>query len=323
VVTRPDPAEAVQPLTMPPLLRPGDKVAVVAPSGPVRGDRLDRGLAWLRSCGLEPVEAPGLRHRGGHGLAFVSGDDDTRLSDLVGAWCDPGVRAVLCARGGDGAPRLIERLPLTRLAAAGPRVFAGLSDITTLHQALAAGLGLATLWSPMPATPVLAGAEPGAAGEPWSRRRLLDALLDKPSASEAVLTGETLIGGGAVEAPLVGGTVSLLAAMAGTPGALPASGAVAVLEDVNEEPYRLERFLTQLRRSGFFAGVLGVACGDFVGCGDPAPLRRVLQDRLGDLGVPVVVGLPFGHGPRQASLWLGRPAALDAGRATLRQSRPA
>ncbi|MDQ4086227.1 MAG: LD-carboxypeptidase, partial [Actinomycetota bacterium] len=123
--------------------------------------------------------------------------------------------------------------------------------------------------------------------------------------------------------PLVGGTVSLLAAMAGTPGALAARGAIAVLEDVNEQPYRIERFLTQLRRSGFFDGVLGVACGDFVCCGDVAQLNRVLEDRLGDLGVPVVLGLPFGHGPRQASLWLGRPATLDGRRATLRQSRPA
>jgi muramoyltetrapeptide carboxypeptidase len=310
---------------MPPLLEQGDRVAVVTPSGPVPPDRLDRGLAWLRTAGLEPVESPGLRHRGGHGLEFVAGDDDTRLSDLVEAWCDSDLPAVLCARGGDGAPRLIERLPWGRMERAGPKVFAGLSDITTLHQALATRLGVATLWSPMPGTSVLAGTTSTAPAEPWSRQGLLDALLAKPSTSEVVLAGERMdaTAGGLVEAPLVGGTVSLLAAMAGTPGAHAATGAVAILEDVNEEPYRIERFLTQLRRSGFFDGVLGVACGDFMACGDPAQLRRVLEDRLGDLGVPVVLGLPFGHGPRQASLWLGRRATLDAARATLRQPRPA
>jgi muramoyltetrapeptide carboxypeptidase len=310
---------------MPPLLDRGDRVAVVTPSGPVLPDRLDRGLAWLRTAGLEPVESPGLRHRGGHGLEFVAGDDHTRLSDLVQAWCDPAVSAVLCARGGDGAPRLLERLPWDRLAAAGPQVFAGLSDITTLHQAFASHLGVATLWSPMPGTSVLAGATSTVPAEPWSRQGLLDAITAKPSTSEVVLTGERMgaTAGDPVEAPLVGGTVSLLAAMAGTPGALPATGAIAILEDVNEEPYRIERFLTQLRRSGFFDGVLGIACGDFVACGDPTLLRRVLEDRLGDLAVPVVLGLPFGHGPRQASLWLGRPATLDAGRASLRQPRPA
>jgi muramoyltetrapeptide carboxypeptidase len=302
-------------------------VAVVTPSGPVLPERLDRGLAWLRSTGLEPVEAAGLRERGAHGLDFVAGDDATRGSDLAEAWCDPTVAAVLCARGGDGAPRLLEGLPFDRLAAAGPKVFAGLSDITTLHQAFASFLGVATLWSPMPGTSVLAGAAPRAGGDPWSRQGLLDALFAEPSVSSLLLTGETMAagttGGSAVEAPLVGGTVSLLAAMAGTPGARPAAGAIAMLEDVNEEPYRLERFLTQLRRSGFFDGVLGVACGDFCCCGDPPQLRRVLEDRLLDLGVPVVVGLPFGHGPRQASLWLGRPAILDARAGTLTQSRPA
>ena len=312
---------------MPPLLRPGDRVAVVAPSGPVPPDRLARGLAWLRAAGLEPAEASGLRHRGGHGLEFVAGDDDTRTSDLVRAWCDPAVAGVLCARGGDGAPRLIERLPWPTLAAAGPRLFAGLSDITTLHQAFASHLDVATLWSPMPGTSVLAGASAEAPADAWSRQGLLDALLAEPEVGEVTLSGEPLAGAGparsVVEAPLVGGTVSLLAAMAGTPGAVPATGAVAVLEDVNEEPYRIERFLTQLRRSGFFDGVLGVACGDFVACGDPGQLRRVLEDRLGDLGVPVVAGLPFGHGPRQASLWLGRPATLDARASTLRQARPA
>ena len=216
----------------------------------------------------------------------------------------------------------IEQLPWTRLAAAAPKVFAGLSDITTLHQALASGLGVATLWSPMPATRALAGCDCTDA-DAWSRQGLLDALLAQPSRPRAVLAGETMTGAGSVEAPLVGGTVSLLAAMAGTPGAIPAAGAIAVLEDVNEHPYRIERFLTQLRRSGFFDGVLAVACGDFVDCGPAAQLRTVLEDRLGYLGVPVVAGLPFGHGPHQGSLWLGRPATLDADRGTLTQPRPA
>lgn len=309
---------------MPRLLTPGSRVAVIAPSGPVLEDRLDRGLAWLRAAGFEPVEGAGLRHRGGHGMGFFAGDDATRATDLADAWCDPDVDAVLCARGGDGAPRLIERLPWARMRDAAPKVFAGLSDITTLHQAFASRLDVATLWSPMPATPVLAGASPDVPGDETSRRGLVQALSARPDGSELVLdSGEPLTGTRAVTAPLVGGTVSLLAAMAGTPGAVPARGAIAVLEDVDEQPYRVERFLTQLRRSGFFDGVAGIACGDFVRCGDRDQLRSVLQDRLGDLGVPVVLGLPFGHGPRQASLWLGRPATLDPGTGTLRQPRPA
>lgn len=307
---------------MPRLLEPGDRVAVIAPSGPVSDDRLDRGLEWLRSAGLEPVESAGLRARGGHGLPFLAGHDDIRLAEVVDAWCDLDIDGIVCARGGDGAPRLIERMPWARLAETGARPFAGLSDITALHQAFARFLRVATLWSPMPGTSVLAGGA-DRAPDSWSRQGLMDALSARPAVSCVSLRGERLSGTGSVEAPLVGGTVSLLAAMAGTPGLQPATGAVAVLEDIDEHPYRIERFLTQLRRAGFFDGVVGVACGDFPGCGEPSELRRVLEDRLADLGVPVVLGLPFGHGPRQASLWLGRPALLDAGRGTLTQQRPA
>src|SRR5262245_32968461 len=177
---------------MPPLLAPASRVAVVTPSGPVAGERLDRGLAWLRSADLEPVEAPGLRQRGGHGLEFLAADDDTRLRDLVEAWCDPAVSAVLCARGGDGAPRLVGRLPRQVVVRAGPRVFARLSDITALLQALGGGLGGATLWSPMPGSAVLAGPSAKHAGDPWSRQRLLDALFARPAVTEVVLTGDTL-----------------------------------------------------------------------------------------------------------------------------------
>ncbi|HSK27288.1 MAG TPA: LD-carboxypeptidase [Jiangellales bacterium] len=297
---------------LPPLPRPGDRVALVAPSGPVAADRVVRGAEWLRSLGLEPVPGSHLGAHGGHGLPFLAGDDEARAADLQAAWCDPTVTAVLCARGGDGAPRLLEWLDWAAMADARPKPLAGLSDITVLHQAFAARLGVATLWSPMPCTTVLCGPAP----DTTSRRRLAAALVDRGSQVE--LSGRPLAGGTAV-GPLVGGTLSLLSAMAGTRECVPAAGAVAVLEDLGEAPYRVERMLTHLRRSGWFDGVRGVAAGDWTACGDPGELLAVLRDRLADLGVPVVLGLPFGHGRVQSSLWLGRPARLDGGAGTLRQ----
>lgn len=305
-------------LTRPELLRPRDRVLVLAPAGPVDGDTLDRGLAWLREAGLDVVEASSLRARGGHGLPFLAGDDTARRDDLVRGLLDPSVRAVLAARGGDGTPRLLDDLPWGDLAATAPTIVAGLSDITCLHQALAARLGWATLWSPMPAGAVLGGRAP----DDWSRQGLLDALR-ADAVTPTRLEGTTLVGGEEVTAPLVGGTLALLSAMVGTPGCHPAAGAIVVLEDVGERAYRLERFLTHLRRSGFLAGVRGVAVGDLLDCTPEADVARVVADRLADLGVPVVTDLPFGHGPRQASLWLGRPATLDPATATLVQQRPA
>lgn len=296
-------------------------MAVIAPSGPALPDRIDRGLTWLRSVGLDPVESASLRENGGHGLPFLAGTDSQRASDLVDAWFDPEVAAILCVRGGDGTPRYVDDLPWDRMAEAGSKIVAGLSDITALHQTLGRRLGVASLWAPMPGTSVIAGTGDHS-GDEWSKRGLANALMKQPDEEILHLQGAASQPG-EVTAPLVGGTVSLLAAMAGTESVLPADGAIAILEDVDEHPYRIERFLTQLRRSGFFDGAVGIACGDFIRCGDPQVLRRVLDDRLGDLGIPVVHDLPFGHGERQASLWLGRPARIDGEQGTLTQQLPA
>ncbi len=304
----------VEPLTLPTPVRTGDRVVVLAPAGPVPVDRLERGLAWLRATGLDVVEGASLRERSGHGLAFLAGDDDRRRADLVDALRDPTVRAIVAARGGDGTPRLLEGLPWADLARAEPTIVAGLSDLTCLHQALARRLGWASLWSPMPGTAVLAGTTP----DEWSRAGLLAALGG--DGDPVVLAGETLAGGPVVTAPLVGGTLALLSAMVGTPGHQQAAGAIAVLEDVGERPYRLERFLTHLLRSGFFTGCRAVAIGDLTDCEPVDQVAAVVEDFAGALDVPVVAGLAFGHGPRQASLWLGRPATLDPAAATLGQA---
>lgn len=325
---------------MPRLLSPGDRIRVVAPAGPVPAGRLDAGLAWLRGLGLDVVEGDHLRATHGHGLNFLAGDDNVRRADVVAGLLDPATHAVIAARGGDGTPRLLDDMPWDRLATVPPTIIAGLSDITCLHQATAARLGWATLWSPMPGTSILGGDEP----DGWSRAGLASALGLDRSLSAATgqhaaadtaasgpmrdrgreplrLSGTTLRSGPTVTAPLVGGSLALLSAMVGTPGFQPATGAIAILEDVGERAYRLERFLTHLVRAGFFDGCLGVAFGDLTDCGPPDQVAAVVADIVDGLGLPAVGELKFGHGPRQASLWLGRPATLDPIHATLTQSR--
>ncbi len=283
-------------LVLPRPLRPGDRIAVVAPAGPADPDRLTAGIAVLQGWGLTVDPVPGMPAAGQQWLA---GSDEGRAAGLTRAWGDGEVRAVFATRGGFGSQRLLDLLDWPTLAQAGPAWLVGYSDVTALHQAFAARLGVATVHGPGVATLPLVS---GAARESL-RTLLFDSRVD-------ALAGASLVPGEA-SGPLVGGNLAVLAASAGTPGVHPARDSVALLEDVNEAPYRLDRLLTQLLRSGWLDGVRGVALGRFTDCGDPTQVRDLLRERLTPLGVPVVADLPVGHDEATRSLVLGRRAVLD------------
>ncbi|MFF5929906.1 S66 peptidase family protein [Streptomyces hydrogenans] len=303
-------------LARPVRLRPGDRVAVVAPSGPVPGPALAAGLDVLRGWGLDPVVAPHVLDTHPD-IGHLAGTDRDRARDLTEAWCDPTVAGVLCARGGYGAQRMVDLLDWTAIRAAGPKVFVGYSDVTALHEALAVRAGFAALHGPMPAVSVFAD-------DPATRESLRATLFEPETVRVLGLgTARPLVPGRAAGVTL-GGCVSLLAADLATPHARPsARGGLLLLEDVGEEPYRLDRILTQLLRSGWLAGVAGVALGSWAECGPYEEVRAVLADRLGGLGVPVVEELGFGHGPTALTVPLGLPAVLDADAGTLTVDVPA
>ncbi len=295
-------------------LHPGDRVAVTAPSGPVPPERLDAGLAVLASWGLDVRVMDHVRGADPD-LGYLAADDEARAADLVRAWVDPRVQAVFCARGGYGAQRMVDLLDWPAIAASGPKVLVGFSDVTSLHQAFVARLGLSTIHGPVVSS--LGG------GDDASREHLHGLLFD-PGASLALAPAPlgTLVPGRA-EGVLVGGNLALLASGVGTRYSVPAAESIAVLEDVGEEPYKLDRLLTQLLRAGWFDGVRAVVLGDFTDCGPPEVVRALVLDRLGTLGVPVVSGAPFGHGPRNLAFPLGVPAVLDADAGTLELREPA
>ncbi|CAL9288196.1 S66 peptidase family protein [Streptomyces sp. SudanB52_2052] len=308
----------MNPLVRPPRLAPGARVAVVAPSGPVPEERLQAGLDILRGWDLDPVPAPHVLGRHGR-LDYLAGTDAQRAADLQDAWCDPSVAAVLCARGGYGAQRTVDLLDWAAMRAAGPKVFAGFSDITVLHQAFATRLGLVTLYGP------------AAAGVDFLKnaraQEHLRATLFEP---ESVRTIAPAPPGGAALVPgrargvTLGGCLSLLASDLGTPHAhAGARGGLLLMEDVGESPYRLDRCLTQLLRGGWLDGVAGIALGSWAGCGPYEEVRAVLVDRLGGLGVPVVEEFGFGHGEGALTMPLGVGAELDAGTGTLTLDEPA
>lgn len=300
-------------LTRPPRLKPGDRVAVVSPSGPVPKDRLDAGCAVLRSWGLDVV-------LGAHALdvedrfGYLAGADADRASDLQRAWLDPGVSGVLCARGGYGAHRMVDLLDWPAMAEVPPKVFAGFSDVTALHEAFAVRLGVATLHAPTVGSPQL--------DDRRSARSLRQTLFDPERSLVLASPGASTLVPGVASGVTVGGCLALLADNLGTPTARPGvDGGILILEDTREDRYRLDRMLTQLLRAGWLDGVAGIALGSWFECEDG--VRDLMLDRLGALGVPVVWELGFGHGPSSLTVPLGVAATLDADSATLTLDVPA
>lgn len=289
----------------PPSLRAGDRVAVVAPSGPVDPVRLERGCAVLRSLGLDVVVGKHAFDQNPSDLTYLAGSDVERAADLQAAWCDPRVSAVLCARGGYGASRVLGHLDWAALRAAVPKWLQGSSDITALHVAFGRRLSVPTLFGPMAAS-LIADADPEA----------LDHLREALFGPGAPVRGERALRGGQVAGVLTGGNLTLLTSLLGTPYApSPAAGRIGFLEDVGEAPYRVDRMLTQLLQAGWFEDVAGIVLGTWTGCGD---LDAVFADRLVPLGVPILAGVPVGHGPRQLTIRLGAGATLDADALVLR-----
>ena len=278
------------------LLSPGDRVALVSPAGPALVSRVAAGVEVLRSWGLEvttPVVAP-------WSLPYLAGSDAARAAEFVAGWCSD-VEAVFCVRGGYGCLRMTDLVPWKDLPA---RVFVGSSDVTVLHTELNA-VGLPTVFGPMPGTSDFVD-------DPLAQERLRAVLFDGVSSWTA---GTTVVPGTA-RGVLTGGNAALLAAaVGGSRWAPPVEGAIAVLEDIGEEPYRLDRILTQLVRAGWFAPVSGIVLGSWTDCGDVAP---VLHDRLSGLGVPILGDFGFGHCAGQWSLPLGARAVLDASACSLR-----
>lgn len=288
---------------LPPSVNPGDRVGVAALSGPVDPGRLERGLAALARLGFEPVPAANLRSR----HAFFAGPDDERLGSFHELAADPSVRAVVFARGGHGVLRLLPRIDWDLLARH-PRAYVGYSDLTPFLLAVVERLGLAAFHGPMAAADLargLTGPE---------ERSFLDALAGRIARSIPV-TG--WLRRAPAEGPLLGGCLSLLASVQGTPWAPELAGSILFWEDVDEPAYRLDRMLTHLGLSDSLAGIRGMVIGH---CrpSDGGALGPWLSEALEEHAWPVAWGVPAGHEAPNLTLPLGMPARLDPGRGFLR-----
>jgi muramoyltetrapeptide carboxypeptidase len=281
-------------------------VVVVLPAGPPEPDQLAAGVAVLASWGLQVDPVENGRHPR---LPYLAADDATRAAQLQAAWSDPEVAAVICGRGGYGALRVLDLLDWDAIADAPPKLFVGSSDNTALHAVLGPRCNLVTLFGPMVATDAMV--------EPVTQLHLRRALFDPPATLHGSASARALVGGRAT-GTTVGGTLSLIVSTLGVAAVpLPPDGAIVLLEDITEAPYRIDHFLTHLLRAGWFDRVAGIVLGSWHRCGPPEAVRDVVVDRLAPLGVPLVEEFGFGHCRGQLTVPLGAEVELDAYAATL------
>lgn len=284
----------------------GATVGVCAPSGWVRADRIAAGIATLREAGLAVKVGASVHAR----MGYLAGGDRERAADLNAFLADPEVDLILAARGGFGASRILSLLDLAPLRAR-PKPIVGFSDITALHLAWARA-GVPSVHGPV-ATDV--SELPGL----LERLRRLAGPVAQPADGPEMRT----VVSGRAEGVLVGGNLSLLAAACGTPWQLAAEGAILLVEDLRESPYRIDRMLTQLAQAGVLDGVVGAVVGELVGCDAPPPPDGeeavpqpsgydVFAARFREIGIPCFAGLACGHGRRRLAIPLGLRARLDA-----------
>ena len=289
--------------TKPPALRPGDRVGVIAPAGKVNESDLEPGLNMLESSGFEVC-------LGAHvydGSGYLAGDDKARLEDLHSMFLDRDIKAVFCARGGYGSLRLLDRVNYG-LIRENPKIFVGYSDIIALLIAIHKKSGLATFHGPMVR-------EFGRMDrESWES---LITMLSTGRPPRLNLNGGSALIRGRATGPLLGGNLSLICHLLGTPFFPSLEGCILFLEERGEAPYRLDRMLTHLVLSGRLQGLAGLVAGEFEGCGEGSIINDLLTDMIPDAGIPLATGLPVGHGRTNLALPLGLTAELDTGLMTL------
>jgi len=284
---------------LPEPLKKGDKIGVIAPASPLPDrSKLERGIEVLENLGYQ-VELG--KHVFDANL-YLAGTDEARLSDLMEFVERDDIKAIIAARGGYGTLRLLDKLPYEKFAL-NPKIIMGFSDLTSLLIAITEKSGLITFEGPMVAS--LFSKRDELSIEYFLRAVKIEDYTITPNPMQIHVIRE-----GNARGRLLGGCLSLVNALIGTPFEPDFTDTILFLEDVDEPLYRVDRMLTQLKLAGKFEKVRGFVFGEFVGDFDLKDLLTVIEDRVGDLGVPVVYGYPFGHGNHFVTIPIGATGTL-------------
>jgi len=311
---------AVKKRLKPKRLKKGDTVGLITPGSYISDEALETAVKNLEEEGFVVKLSKNIRAQRG----FTAGSDQERLDDLHSMFADTQVDAVWCARGGYGCSRLLPNIDY-KLIKRNPKVFIGYSDITALHTAIVQETGLVCFHGPVGASDF----------SDYTKMHFQKLLLEPQEPFTISLSADNVETGtedevfqtqtirpGKATGELVGGNLSLLAALAGTPYSFNAKNKLVFIEDIGEKPYRIDRMLTQLRQASNLDTAAGIALGIFADCQADEDdlslsLMETLTDRLADLDIPVIYGLSFGHITNQCTLPVGIAASLDTERRTL------
>lgn len=302
-------------------LSPGDKIGLVAPAFLISPNDLDTSINGIKKLGFEPVYSDQILGRQG----YFSGTDQERADDFNNMIENPEIKAVIFANGGYGCTRILDRVNYDAIKK-NPKIIMGFSDCTALINAIHKNTGLITFHGPVSRT----------LHQEYSRRQFENVAVNptdryvidssdkdlQKSDQNKIFERYTLTPGKA-HGELAGGNLTLICSLMGTPYQIDLKGKIVVIEDIGEEPYRIDRMLTQLIASGELSKASGIAFGICKGCDDSsiAPnsftLRQVIEERIKPLNIPAVYGLSLGHNENNFTLPIGLKAELDADNKTI------
>jgi len=298
-----------KPPVKPPRLRPGDTIGIVAPAGPFEKERFMRGVAVLESMGFDVSFDDDIFVKQG----YLAGSDDHRAGRINRLFEDQSIKAVVCARGGFGAMRILDLIDYDAVQN-NPKIFVGFSDISALLSVLNKRCGLVAFHGPMVNS---------LADSDGRTKETLRAALASDTKLELTPEKGLVIKPGLASGPVGGGNLTTLCHLVGTPYAPKFKGQILLLEDKGEAAYRIDRMLSQMKLAGCFDGLAGLMLGSFDDCGDISEVHRITEEIFKDADIPILAGFDIGHGQTNLTVPLGLEATLDTDQKRLMYHEPA
>lgn len=304
----------------PDLLRHGDLIGIITPASQMVAEKLDTGVNYLKDKGYRVI----LGNHVYDSYGYLAGKDEDRVDDLHFMFSNPEVKAIISSRGGYGTPRLLDHLDYD-LIARNPKIFIGYSDLTSLQLAFWKHAGLVSFSGPM------AAVEMGKKIDPFSEKNLWSLVCDNHP-DGFVFNNENqeieVLNPGKSGGILLGGCLSLVSSIIGTRHQPDFDNSILILEDIGEQPYRIDRYLCQLRSAGIFNQVNGIILSQFVDCndkkGDPTlTLDEIFSDYFDSLSIPVIKNFLYGHIPRKLTIPFGIEVEIDTYKNVVRSLEPA